>query len=628
MALPTQKYKLERVFPLPRRQVWELLSQTDHLNRVIGLFPLRSRQYRFQGSSFYQELSAKIAGVVPIRWEEHPFQWIRDRNYSVVREYAGGPLKRFVGGIELEDAEERLPDGTQSTLVRLFAEFTPANPLGLAAIPMVGVRSMHSTMNYLETTVRLQRRGQAHLLPQVRSSSPVNAVELDSLISRLTATGENSELTGLLQDHLIRSGDDEVVDMKPYLLAARWKSDREATLRMFLHATKLGITNLSWHLICPNCRVSKGGAAALSGIDPRFHCDFCGIDYEANFDRYVELCFSVHPNVRRAFKEVYCVGGPMITPHILVQAVLPHGAEACVPYPAAPGPLRLRTLRTNRIMRFVRGSAAGGAAGTDAAQELVYGTGGWPQGELAEPAPGTLLRLVNRSGETICVALEQADWDNDTVTAAKVTAMHEFRSMFSSEVLAPGRQVGIESVTLLFSDLLESTAFYERVGDAQAYGQVRRHFDFMQHWVQLNRGALVKTIGDAVMAVFEYPENAVKAALDIQTNIGRLNEGRQDKPLTVKLGLYHGPAIAVNSNGTLDYFGRTVNLAARTQSMSRGGDIMISRESAERPGVRGLIDEYGAASEWLTAEFKGIEGRIELARLTLTGTEGRRQACP
>ena len=65
------------------------------------------------------------------------------------------------------------------------------------------------------------------------------------------------------------------------------------------------------------------------------------------------------------------------------------------------------------------------------------------------------------------------------MTAAKVTAMKEFRHMFSSEVLAPGNQVGVENIAFLFTDLLGSTVFYEEVGDAQAYGQVRRHFEFL-----------------------------------------------------------------------------------------------------------------------------------------------------
>ncbi|MNI39226.1 Adenylate and Guanylate cyclase catalytic domain protein [compost metagenome] len=130
--------------------------------------------------------------------------------------------------------------------------------------------------------------------------------------------------------------------------------------------------------------------------------------------------------------------------------------------------------------------------------------------------------------------MSMMEWVADKVTAAKVTTMHEFRGLFSSEVLAPGQQVGVESISILFSDILGSTAFYENVGNAQAYGKVRRHFEFMMDWIHT---------------------------------------------------VHHGPAIAVNSNDRLDYFGRTVNIASRIQGLSRGGDIIISEASIQHPEV-------------------------------------------
>ena len=60
----------------------------------------------------------------------------------------------------------------------------------------------------------------------------------------------------------------------------------------------------------------------------------------------------------------------------------------------------------------------------------------------------------------LAIVLEKREWDDKAVTAARVTAMQEFCDLFSSEVLAPGRQVAVESVTLFFSDLSNSTALY------------------------------------------------------------------------------------------------------------------------------------------------------------------------
>lgn len=199
--------------------------------------------------------------------------------------------------------------------------------------------------------------------------------------------------------------------------------------------------------------------------------------------------------------------------------------------------------------------------------------------------------IHNDTNTAIVVVMEQEQWNDQIVTAAYVTTRTEFRGMFSSEVLAPGQQVGVESIALLFSDLLGSTTFYETVGDAVAYGQVRKHFDYINSWVEKNQGSVVKTIGDAVMAVFQKPENALQASIDIQRNIHTFNENYPlEDAVTIKIGIHYGPAIVVNSNNSLDYFGRTVNIAARIQGESHGGDIVLSSEGLDRPKLRAMVE--------------------------------------
>jgi hypothetical protein len=94
MTLPAQKHVYEQEFALSREKVWELLSNTDHLNRVIGLFPIRMSSFHFQNTDFFRELSAKVAGVVPMRWKEHPFQWVKNERYDVVRDVLRLPPHR------------------------------------------------------------------------------------------------------------------------------------------------------------------------------------------------------------------------------------------------------------------------------------------------------------------------------------------------------------------------------------------------------------------------------------------------------------------------------------------------------------------------------------------------------
>ncbi|PJE19792.1 MAG: hypothetical protein CK431_30475, partial [Mycobacterium sp.] len=102
---------------------------------------------------------------------------------------------------------------------------------------------------------------------------------------------------------------------------------------------------------------------------------------------------------------------------------------------------------------------------------------------------------------------------------------------------------------------------YERVGDATAYNLVREHFTLLAEVVRDHDGAVVKTIGDAVMASFDDPAQAVRAALAMQHRIVAAASGAE--PLVLKIGVHAGPSVVVTLNDRLDYFGSTVNMTAR-----------------------------------------------------------------
>jgi class 3 adenylate cyclase len=191
--------------------------------------------------------------------------------------------------------------------------------------------------------------------------------------------------------------------------------------------------------------------------------------------------------------------------------------------------------------------------------------------------------------------------------------------LFGSEVLGPGQDIGIESVTILFSDLKDSTRLYELAGDAPAYGHVRQHFDFLKERVARCRGVVVKTIGDSVMAVFHLPEDAVQCCVEIQRDVRPFNESWPSRQaLTVKLGVHHGPAIAITANGRLDYFGRTVNVAARIARESDGGDVVLAKALLEDPRVHAVLerDKASVAAEWIST-LRGVTEPLTLCRVKL-----------
>ena len=174
----------------------------------------------------------------------------------------------------------------------------------------------------------------------------------------------------------------------------------------------------------------------------------------------------------------------------------------------------------------------------------------------------------------------------DALTAHRVTTMQAFRDLFAAEALRPGDEAAISNVTLMFTDLKGSTELYERVGDAAAFRLVRQHFAFLARVVRANNGAIVKTLGDAIMAAFADPADAVRAAQAIQEEVTEFNEASGGEDIVIKLGLHGGPCIAVELNDRLDYFGSTVNMAARLQGESVGSDIVLSEAIVNDPPSR------------------------------------------
>lgn len=617
MGGDTKTYCLEREVLLPRAKVWELLANTEHFNQVIGLAPAQFSAVAEGDVSLARPASTRVMGL-PLSWLEYPFQWVKGERYTVLRIYASGPLKSMNGGIELTDSATKLPNGFPATRLRVFAEIVPRAAIVKPGLALFMRRNLLNTFKYCDDYLRQTAGHKAHPLPQPAKLPVVNQSQLERLLKALERQPVERDYIALLGGYLRTGSDNEVAGLRPYVLAQQWDAVPDEVLRLCLHATKLGILNLSWQLMCPNCRVSKAEYTSLGQLQEQFHCDLCGVTYKANFDRYVELRFAVHPAIRQATAETYCIGGPGRTPQFLIQQPVTRDKMTIITFPLTPEALRLRVLRANHSVVFEPPATDTLTDQAAPVVELMYSAEGWAQKKLTAPPAGTSLRLINRSGEDIVVVLEKIEWDQDAVTAAKVTTMQEFRNMFSSEVLAPGQSVGIEHLTLFFSDLRDSTTLYEIAGDAPAYGRVRDHFEFLSERIEAHSGSVVKTIGDAVMAVFYSSEDALRAALEIQRNLSDFNaQLPPGSAIAIKIGLHHGPAIVINSNDRLDYFGRTVNIASRIEGASLGHDIVLSGTCMERLGVREILQSAGCNVQKFSTNLKGIEGVFDLYRIQL-----------
>jgi class 3 adenylate cyclase len=109
----------------------------------------------------------------------------------------------------------------------------------------------------------------------------------------------------------------------------------------------------------------------------------------------------------------------------------------------------------------------------------------------------------------------------------------------------------------------------------------------------------VKTIGDAVMATFPTPDRAIAAALRMREAMRKLNDSRNGEELLLKIGIHEGPCLAVVLNDRQDYFGQTVNIAARVQALADSHSILATRP----------VLAYAPASSLL--QIRGLEPVVQ-----------------
>jgi class 3 adenylate cyclase len=221
--------------------------------------------------------------------------------------------------------------------------------------------------------------------------------------------------------------------------------------------------------------------------------------------------------------------------------------------------------------------------------------------------------VVQRGGSERHVKLERRQWPARAATAAVVSTLPEFRRLFGSDVLRQGVSLRTGRVALLFTDLTQSTALYRSMGDAKAFQLVHDHFDLVQKIVAEHHGTVVKTMGDAVMAAFVDDTDAVRAALGLHASLRAFRGDHAGfEQGYFKIGIYAGPCYCVTANGILDYFGQTVNIAARLQAQAGAGELVLAEEACEAMTRAGIIDDERLVR--FAADLKGV-GRLKLARL-------------
>ncbi|MBI3969274.1 MAG: adenylate/guanylate cyclase domain-containing protein [Chloroflexi bacterium] len=600
------EFEARAILQASPRALWGLVADTRRLNRAIGLPQLTYTVTPADDGGSNVAAAIRVCGVTAARWREYPFDWQEPWRYSVRREFEGGPLDTLTATVELR------PQGSGVEVVA-STEIWPRNAVGALVARVVGPRTTKRVIEQCRLFEQYLLGRAPNPFPQLRPRA-LESSRLVVICGELIAGGQQRALVERLREHLSTAPDEDVSSMRAFELADRWKADRHEILVLFLHATAAGLLTLSWDVLCPNCRLPNDEYHSLRELKGTGHCDVCNIIYDATFDRLVEVRFAAAPAIRPTSGATFCIGGPLNTPHRLAQVSLGVAEPERTELELEPGEYRLRIAPVHsECVLLVDETAA-----QDVVELAIRDGGVSPATTVVRPGVVTI-RATNESSHVATLMAERWEWPDTATTAAYVSTIQEFRDLFSSEVLSPGLQLGIQRLAFMFTDLAGSTAMYQAVGQARAFRLVQDHFRILGLTIRDHRGSLVKTIGDAVMATFSSPSDALAAALEIQRRVRALDTGGLvDASRLVKIGLHAGPCLAVNLNERLDYFGTTVNVAARVEHECRGGQIVATDAVVDDPEARALLSDLNVMAEPYATELRGVSGLTRAYRIVRT----------
>src|SRR6266481_5465730 len=415
--------------------------------------------------------------------------------------------------------------------------------------------------------------------------------------------------------------------------AAQRGLDEERAIAAFLHAARLGIFELSWNVLCPGCGGVLDTSTTLKSVKHEdYICALCAAGYEPNLDEMVEVTFTLSRRVRRIaahepndlpffeyMRQIFWASGMNIPEDLerigqeitLDTLELPAGEKAQLSL-QLPAEFLIVFEPVTHAAQFI--DVKGEPTRERQNLSLVFNNLKAPTGTV-EMRPGPLrLSLENRTEIRVLPAIwiaghalhELLGRRRPFLTAKRLLTNQTFRDIYRTDTLDLDQRLKITSLTFLFTDLKGSTELYDRVGDLVAFDLVRAHFRVLNEIVAAEAGAVVKTIGDAVMATFPTPDRAMSAALRMREAMRTFNAEHGHEDLLLKIGIHEGPCLAVVLNDRQDYFGQTVNIASRVQGLAASRSIFATGSVVEHPKSTDLLAASGLTPVPQQRQLRGI----------------------
>jgi class 3 adenylate cyclase len=459
--------------------------------------------------------------------------------------------------------------------------------------------------------------------------------DTENLFSALRQSAKLKPVSAI-EELIHKAPDRELCRINALAFAARHGLDEDEALAAFLHGARLGVFDMSWNILCPACGgVLDSGATLKTVRQSEYRCVLCAIGHEPTLDEIVEVTFTISPRVRRIaahdretlpwieyYRQIFWSSGvdlpdnetlaKWVQETTLDSRELLRGEKVVLSLQLPVGEVDIFDPVLHMSQHL---EVKGEPARKSQALSFVMTRDHPPEGTV-QMRPGPLkLTLENRSNKrTLPAVWVASDKVHEFIrkrrpflTAKRLLTNQTFRDIYRTDTLDVDQRLKITSLTFLFTDLKGSTELYERVGDLAAYDLVRAHFRILNEIVAAERGAVVKTIGDAIMATFPTPDGAMAAALKMREALKDLKD-----ELLLKIGIHEGPCLAVSLNDRQDYFGRTVNIASRVQGLATSRSIFATRRVVTDSETSKLLQSNGIAATPEKRSLRGIAKQVEI----------------
>jgi class 3 adenylate cyclase len=466
--------------------------------------------------------------------------------------------------------------------------------------------------------------------------------ETETLFAALRQSADEDVVDML--ERMVRDAPDHALNKINALdLAGKEGVGEERVIAALLNAVGLGMFEMTWNLMCPSCAGVLSANKSLKTLDKaQYTCAFCAAGYETTLDNLVEVTFTVSPRLRKIaahnpdqlsaaeyLRQIFWSSAidlpadlEKLLPEFTLESVdLPPGERAILSLQLPKGTLIVFDPVTHTA-QFL--DVGGEEASERQNLSVIFNKVPVPVDSIGL-RPGPLrLSLENRTDGRVLPAIWVTNPALDgllkrrkpVLTAKRLLTNQAFRDIYRTDTLAIGQRLKILSLTFLFSDLKDSTALYERVGDLVAFDLVNEHFRLLQEILASERGAVVKTVGDAVMATFETPDRAIAAAIRMREAMSDLGAERQHQSLRLKMGIHEGSCLAVTLNGQQDYFGQTVNIASRVQGLAASRSIMVTESVVENADARALLASNGLKPTPRSVALSGIADKVSVYEIS------------